>query len=120
MFDRRLIKAGLLLVVVDTSTHECFNMTVIPGHNGDLACCCPGKQWFPLANFDVDLTYFDIKIIEIYGYSNNANVLDNETAGRVCLWKRPAQKMTLAEIENILGYSIEIISEKSENAHENV
>jgi len=113
MFDRRHINAGFLLVVVNTSTHESFNMTVIPGYNGNLACCCPNKEWFPLANFDVDLTYFDIKIVEIYSYTNNANVLDNETSGRVCVWKRPAQKMTVAEIEDILGYSIEIVPEEA-------
>lgn len=51
-----------------------------------------------------------LDIIEIYDYINNGNILKFDTNN--ILWKRPeTKKMTVSEVEKILGYKVEIISE---------
>lgn len=116
IFNRGDIKAGYLLVVKDTGTGEQYNMTVLPSLSnaepGNMGCCCPGINWWPLSEFsEHTLVYGEHKIIEIYDHTSNMRLLDNSTENRKLLWARPAEvkKMTVKEICEALGYDVEIV-----------
>lgn len=76
-----------------------------------------------VANYNNDLMSIGLlsrnkDIMEVYGHSRYASsTLEFNTDDRELLWKREEDKkeMTLAEIENELGYSIKIIKESEEN-----
>lgn len=100
------IKAGYLLEVSGHGKHQ--YMTVAPGQGGDvvgafksgithieagaLGCCCPGVDWWPLAQFtDADNLREKNGIAQIeavYGYAPNQFLLDNSTEHRELLWSR--------------------------------
>lgn len=73
--------------------------------------------WASLANYNDDLTHranqiFDI--VKVYGFTSyETEPLEFELDNRKLLWERKEEtkKMTVAEIENILGYKIEVVSE---------
>lgn len=72
--------------------------------------------WGNLANYNDDLTHqakqkFDI--VKVYGLTSyETEPLEFELKNRPLLWERKeTKKMTIAEIEDILGYKIEIVSE---------
>lgn len=84
------------------------------------------NSWTSLDHYNEDLTFksrnHNHDIIKIYGYSKWAyRVLNYETKERSLLWERKEEKkpepkkLTVAEIEKELGYSIEIIPEGAEN-----
>lgn len=126
-FDLSQIKEGYLLVVKDTSEPELISMTVSVGYvspgseETGLACCCPGKQWWPLKKFDQDgkWAYFEgsAEIMAIYGPTIPRLLLDNSIAERELLWERKApqekgpKKMTVSEVCEALGYDVEIVKE---------
>jgi hypothetical protein len=74
-------------------------------------------RWIYLDSYDDDLVYVNTEtgcvyaITEVYGYSRfNFRALRIETDCRGLLWKREdTKKMTVEEIEEELGYRVEII-----------
>lgn len=117
MFSKSVIKAGYLLVCHDIGNNTTYNATVNYGSNGELAACCPKYvDFFPISLLEDDLTRIgfgvNMCVMEVYGTTSNAHMLDNSTDGRQLLWKRQVpKKMTVEEIEKILGYKIEIVSD---------
>jgi hypothetical protein len=140
IFKKADIKAGYLLRVKEIETGDEFNMTVVPTRayeahplavllfggksreEGDLATCCPGEHWWPLAEFDDDLVANDeYKVVAVYGCTDSKFLLDNSTEERELLWERETDeapdeevkpepvKMTLAEIAEKLGHPVEIV-----------
>lgn len=87
MYPLEDIKAGYLLKVRDDDGAEYF-MTVVPGSGGELACCCPGKHWWPLHHFGSELRYGDSCVLAVYSYTCNSAILANSTEGRKLLWSR--------------------------------
>ena len=119
--DFSQIKAGHLLVVENVDEHKVFNMTVVPCDSGKLGCCYPGNTWTLLEYFDnPELQYCWAKILRVYGPTTPKFLLDNSTANRELLWKRPEEpkKMTVAEICEALGYDVEVVRE-NESMSEN-
>ena len=75
-------------------------------------------NWTDLERYSLDLLHIadsSWDIIEIYGLSEFAcSALEYDLDSRELLWKREDKKeMTIAEIENELGYSIKIIEEEN-------
>lgn len=70
-----------------------------------------GIYWFKLSDFDDNMKSTFDKITKVWGYTENPESMwYNDTDKRPLLWERPsAKKMTMAEIEKILGYEIEIV-----------
>lgn len=76
------------------------------------------NSWIRFKNFNNDLThnkFEDLDIMKVYGFTNyptQATIVS--TDNRELLWERKEEKkkMTVSEVENILGYGIEIVSEK--------
>lgn len=70
-----------------------------------------GTYWFKFSDFDDNMKSTFDKITKVWGYPEHAECMwYNNTYDRPLLWERPsAKKMTMAEIEKILGYEIEII-----------
>jgi hypothetical protein len=108
IFKKDDIKAGYLLRVEDTETHEKFNMTVVPTcarevglfavllgakpyEEGTLACCCPDEHWWGLPDFDDELVCAGVRryqVIAVYGYAPPVFLMDNTTEDRDLLWSR--------------------------------
>ena len=70
-----------------------------------------GTYCFEFSDFDDNMKSTFHKITKVWGYPEYAeNMWYNNTDFRPLLWERPsAKKMTMAEIEKILGYEIEIV-----------
>lgn len=70
-----------------------------------------GTYCFEFSDFDDNMKSTFHKITKVWGYPEYAkNMWYNNTDFRPLLWERPsAKKMTKAEIEEILGYDIEIV-----------
>lgn len=75
------------------------------------------NSWIKFKNFNNDLTHSkfeDLDIMKVYGFTNDpAKATIVSTDNRKLLWERreKKKKMTVAEVESILGYGIEIVSE---------
>ena len=142
IFKKEDIEAGYLLRVRNVDTGELFNMTVVPAESyqpepllvalgvappaqaeGHLACCDPGKHWWPLAEFNDQLEADGkerFQVVAVYGRTASKFLLDNSTNERELLWECAADedpsvddtepvKMTLAEICEKLGHNVEIV-----------
>lgn len=76
------------------------------------------NSWMQFNNFNNDLTSCFFKkhdIMKVYGFTDcHTNATIVSTDRRKLLWERKEdkKKMTVSEVESILGYGIEIISEK--------
>lgn len=122
MFEKRHIKAGYLLVMHDNIAKEDFNVTVNYGSGGKLGACAPqGRDFFPIESLDENLARkgidVDVYVKAVYGYTSNKDMLANEIGWRNIIWARPeAKKLTVEEIEKLLGYPVEIISENKPQA----
>ena len=70
-----------------------------------------GIYCFEFSDFDDNMKSTFHKITKVWGYPEDAECMwYNNTDDRPLLWERPsAKKMTKAEIEEILGYEIEIV-----------
>lgn len=81
------IKAGYL-IRVRGKDGQTYNMTVIPGgHDGALGCSSR-RDWWSLSQFGDELDYEGRQIIEVYGYTCNMGLLENNTRDRSLLWSR--------------------------------
>lgn len=77
------------------------------------------KCWHSFDYFDEDLTNnhgykeFDIMKVELAHHPYDFNRYPNNADVTKVLWEREeVKKMTVAEVEAILGYKVEIVSEK--------
>lgn len=90
---------------------------LMPHNNVDYDLVLSNRNsWIKFKNFNNDLTHSkfeDLDIMKVYGFTNYpVHTTIISTDNRKLLWKREeAKKMTVAEIENILGYKIEVVSE---------
>lgn len=90
LFPLEEIKAGYLLKVRDDDGSEYF-MTVAPGEfmgASELACCCPGKNWWPVDCFGSALCYEGSTVLAVYGPTCNSQLLANTPQDRKLLWSR--------------------------------
>lgn len=123
MFKVSDIKIGYLLSM-ETERGERYFVTVVPFQASpaayDLGCCGGtnySQRFFTLAALDENLILrsssgINSKVVAIYGRAPLSKSLDNSAESRPIIWVRQEpKKMTVAEIEQKLGYPIEIVSE---------
>ena len=71
-----------------------------------------GEHWFPLERLKSDLTYSDMKIIEVYGRcSSNADAWKLSTENRPLIWKRTEISPTQLKLEELEKKQREIADE---------
>lgn len=103
------LKVGM---IVKTREDELF--MVMPACNVNLVLS-NGRHWMSLDSYNDDCTASCVKydIVKVYGLTqmpHKATIVSTDS--RELLWEREeAKKMTVAEIEDILGYKIEVVSE---------
>ena len=114
------IRTGYLLVMKNVRTNEVYAVTTQYNDEDELGCCAPNQiDWFPVKSLTPELEHKMFTgapnsiVMEIYGRTTNARMLDNSTAKRQLLWKREPEtkQMTIKEIEDKLGYKVEIVAE---------
>lgn len=102
-FSKINIKAGYVLEFQNGS------LAIITYNADDELCYAGDHVWGNVS----DLNKFcgSKEVIAVYGRCKyNSNSYKPTKDGRLCLWKRvEPKKMTLEEIEKLLGYEIEII-----------
>lgn len=112
------IKAGMLVVVKHYDSGNTFMSQVYDTTHG--LCVSTEKYWFPLSSLSVkgSLSVKDLKdgyreIVEVWDIcSSTADAHRIETIHRNLLWKRREPvKLTIKQIENLLGYEIEVVAE---------
>lgn len=111
-FKMEDIKIGYMVevtVIGDEYIKYLCTVTMWNGHK----ILTNGIHWFKLSDFDDNMKSTFNKITKVWGYPKYAkNMWYNNTAFKPLLWERPsAKKMTKAEIEEILGYEIEIVEQ---------
>lgn len=85
----------------------------------DVIVDASGEVWHPLDYFTEDLLNnkgypeYDIVKVEVVRHPHDFNKFPHNAKISKVLWERPepAKKMTVAEVEAILGYKVEIVSE---------
>lgn len=91
---------------------------VMTGNDRGIFLITRDKEYLYLKSYDDNLKYrlgvTDFDIVEIYGLSYNPQKsMDISTECRYLLWKRDeVKKMTVAEIQEALGYKIEIVEDE--------
>lgn len=94
----------------------CFDHSI---HN-DVFVDASDETWHPMEYYSEDLvnikgySEYDIVKVELVWHPYDYNKYPFDAERVKVLWERtyPKKKMTVAEIESILGYKVEIISEK--------
>lgn len=102
------IKIGYMVEVALKKREDLKRLCVVTVWEGDVIFT-NGETWFQYDDFDEDFgSYY---ITKVWGYPEHAECMwYNNTDDRSLLWERPCpKKMTKAEIEEILGYDIEIV-----------
>lgn len=106
-FTKEDIKVGYM-VEIESEGHRGLFITTIYKEKGVFT---DGNTWYKWSEFDEDLCSKHAKITKVYSWPDCiVELWYNNTNNRPVLWERPlAKKMTKKEIEEILGYEIEII-----------
>lgn len=109
MFKKEDIKAGYLLEFQNGS------MAIVTYNDRDELCYSSEHKWGNIEDLTDELQQFEDgpRVVAIYDRTYNACAYALEKLGRTCLWKyeEPKTKMTLAQIEALLGKRIEIVEE---------
>lgn len=114
------IRTGYLLVMKNVRTDEVYAVTTQYNDEDQLGCCGLNQiDWFPVSSLTPELEHKTFVgtdnsiVMEVYGRTTNARMLDNSTAKRQLLWKREPEtkQMTVKEIEAKLGHKVEIVAE---------
>lgn len=111
-FTRDDIKAGMLVFVKQYDSDEVYMSQIYDTKCG--LCVSTKRHWFPLSALSVkDLKDDYREIVEVWDIcSSTAFAYDISVRDRKILWKRKEpKKLTIRQIENILGYEIEVVAE---------
>lgn len=111
-FTRNDIKAGMLVVVKHYRSGDIFMSQVYDTKYG--LCISTEKYWFPLNNLSAEGLDDDYReIVEVWDMcATVAGAHCIRTTDRNLLWKRREPvKLTISQIENLLGYEIEVVAE---------
>lgn len=129
MFDKKNLKPGYLVRCTALKDQENlvkgeqFNALVTRARSmyglffkvtGDefLGVCNPTKWWAPISGLDPDtLTWAEsVRIDEVWGPAYLGYSMSYDTTTRARLWIRnETRRMTLAEVEKALGYTVKIV-----------
>ena len=111
-FTRGDIKAGMLVFVRDYDSDEIYMSQVYDTKCG--LCVSTKSHWFPLSVLsEKDLKDEYREIVEVWDLClTTAGAYHIKTADRQRLWKRREPvKLTISQIEKLLGYEIEVVAE---------
>lgn len=106
------IKAGMLVFVKHYGSGDIFSSQVYDTKHG--LCVSTEKHWFMLSSLSETLLKDDWReIVEVWDrcpYSSGAHRVS--ICDRSLLWRRKEpKKLTISQIENLLGYEIEVVAE---------
>ena len=109
-FKMEDIKIGYMVEITSRERNDLEQLCVVTMWEGDVIFT-NGETSFLPDDFDDKFSSVYNKITKVWGYPEYAECMwYNDTDERPLLWERPsAKKMTKAEIEEILGYEIEIV-----------
>jgi hypothetical protein len=118
MFNKEDIKPGYLLEIeADGVKHLAivtYGSVAFSGQRPNL-CYSSEHKWGSIDNLTKDLCHKDntmCKVTKVYGYALNSDAYKLDTYHRPLLWERREPKeMTVAEIEELLGYPVKIVKE---------
>lgn len=109
MFKKEDIKAGYLL------EFQNGKLAIVTYNDRDELCYSSENKWGNIEDLTGELKQFEDgpRVVAIYGRTYNACAYALKKQGRMLLWKceEPKTKMTLTQIEALLGKSIEIVEE---------
>ena len=103
------LKVGYVLEILNDE--DVSFVMVLPSVTDDLVVSGPA-EWFPLRCLNDNLEYMDCKVMKVYGLSTNQYAHQLSEECRELLWtRREVSKLTKSQIEELLGYPIEIVEE---------
>ena len=114
------LKTGHVVTLRNGESYMVFRNCMY--HNAKDVLVNKDKSWFRLSDFKDDLTFDDSS--EFINYPRNCDIMKVETTEhpyslvenygkKKVVWERhEAKKITVSEIEKILGFKIEIVAEK--------
>ena len=104
------LRTGMIVTLRDNS-----RMTVFLGTDRlAINYITDGSQWINLDCYQGDLTHAkrsEFDIVAVASTQSPTDIFGRRTSTKI-IWERPAKKMTVSEIEAILGYKIEIVGEE--------
>ena len=113
------LRTGMIVTHRDGSRQIVYeNICVQSQHDGDSILMSETGSWNNLNNYCENLNhmyYSDLDIVKIEVIPIPADMHNPfNTIHTQVIWERPepAKKITISEIENILGYKVEIINDK--------
>ena len=117
------LKTGMIITLRNGYEYAVIRDRVaddLTNHDVFVRCIGDDRGWMCMGNYNYNLTYkacndrdWDIVKVERGTHPFQFINLKYRNDDRVLLWKEPdAVKLTVAEIENRLGYKIEIVSEE--------
>lgn len=112
------LKTGMIVTYRDGKQRVVFRDTAMSKYNKDFVT--DGVGWSSLSTWEEDLTcslFKEMDIMKVEVATSFVmmcrNPVDIPSSYRKTIWERPTpKKITVSEIEDILGYKIEIIAEK--------
>lgn len=114
------LRTGHVVTLRNGETYMVFRNCMY--HNGKDVLVNKHNSWFRLSDFKDDLTFDDS--IACINYPDKWDIMKVETTlhpyalvedygkGKVIWERQEAKKMTVSEIEKILGFKVEIVAEK--------
>lgn len=118
IFTKADLKVGYIVKLKESTVPHMVAMNNV----GDMGFVDKDGGWLNLNTYSKELADklpilgSDWSVMEVYGYSYFIrDAYKFTTDNRKLLWKReeekPAKKMTVAEIEKILGYKVEVVAD---------
>lgn len=109
------LKVGYVLEVANAQTDTVSFAMVLPNNCGELVVSGP-DMWFPIEVFDEELKYMWCETLKVYGHAPSMYAHRLSADERPILWecRHPAVNLTLQQIEEILGYPVNIVEENDE------
>lgn len=114
------LKTGHIVTLRNGKTYMVFRNCMY--HDGKDVLVDKNNGWFNLDNFNEDMTFNERNLLidnpkkwDIMKVAKTAHPFDlvREYGNVIVIWERQeAKKITVSEIEKILGYKVEIIAEK--------
>lgn len=114
------LRTGHVVTLRNGETYMVFRNCMY--HNGKDVLVNKHNSWFRLSDFKDDLTFDDNTAYS--NYTRDWDIMKVETTlhpyalvedygkGKVIWERQEAKRMTVSEIEKILGFKIEVVSEK--------
>lgn len=110
------LKTGMIVTLRNGNKKQVY-IDVVTNNLQNANVITDGNTWSDLYHYNEDLTYkgsreLDIVKVAYVGFVIGLHAGVESPVGNTIWERKEPKKMTVAEIETILGYKIEIVSEK--------